>query len=57
MDIRTSTAWYPASVNMENMYYWITPRDQFGNEVGQCRLPVSKPVLKVPMVSALEAPM
>jgi len=35
MDIRTSTAWYPypASVNMEKLYYWITPRDQFGNEI------------------------
>ena len=22
MDIRTSTAWYPASVNMEKLYYW-----------------------------------
>ena len=33
----------------------IDPDDSDSDEVGRCRLTVSKPVLKAPMVSVLEA--
>jgi hypothetical protein len=33
MDLRASTVYYPAEVNMEKLHYWITPRDEYGNVI------------------------